>query len=49
MGLSRELAHCTLRFSLGYKTSKQDIAQTLQLLKEVIESSKNIVRFVSCK
>ncbi len=49
MGLSRELAHCALRFSLGYRTSEQDIEVTLQLLKEVIESSKNIVRFVSCK
>ncbi|MFA9452473.1 MAG: IscS subfamily cysteine desulfurase [Candidatus Aminicenantaceae bacterium] len=49
MGLSQELAHCALRFSLGYKTIEQDIEQTLQLLKEVIESSRNIVRFVSCK
>lgn len=49
MGLSQELAHCALRFSLGYKTSEQDIEHTLQLLKEVIESSRNIVRFVSCK
>jgi cysteine sulfinate desulfinase/cysteine desulfurase-like protein len=49
MGLSQEMAHCALRFSLGYRTSGSDIDLTLQLLEEVIESSRNIVRFVSCK
>ena len=49
MGLTEEEAHCALRFSLGYENCEEEIEQTIHLLEEIIESSKNIVRFVSCK
>lgn len=49
MGLTEEQAHCAVRFSLGYENSEEEIARVIQLLEEIIEHSKNIVRFVSCK
>lgn len=49
MGLSEEEAHCSLRFSLSYKTSEQEIDETIQAIKEIIEMSKNSIRFIPCK
>ena len=49
MGLTEEQVHCALRFSLGHDTTEEDIGRTIKLLAEVIERSKKIVRFVSCK
>jgi cysteine desulfurase NifS len=49
MGLSEEDVHCALRFSLGHDTAEEDIERTIDLLEQVIERSRNIVRFVSCK
>ena len=49
MGLTREEAHCALRFSLGYTTTEDEIDRTIRLLGEVIKHSRNIVRFVACK
>ncbi len=49
MGLTKEQAHCALRFSLGYENSEEEIERVIQLSEEVINNSKNIVRFVSCK
>jgi cysteine desulfurase NifS len=49
MGLSEEEAHCALRFSLGHENTAQEIDRTLELLDEIINHSRHIVRFVSCK
>jgi cysteine desulfurase NifS len=49
MGLTEEEVHCALRFSLGHDTTERNIKRTIELLSEVIERSRNIVRFVSCK
>ena len=49
MGLTEEEAHCSLRFSLGYKTSEDQILKSLDIIREIINSSKNIIRFVPCK
>ena len=49
MGLSEEEAHCALRFSLGIENTDEDIERTLQVLAEVITTSANDVRFVSCR
>ena len=49
MGLSTEQAHCALRFSLGRETTSQDIARTLAALRQVIEQTGNLVRFVPCR
>ncbi|MCK5566987.1 MAG: cysteine desulfurase, partial [Actinomycetia bacterium] len=49
MGLTEEEAHCSLRFSLGYKTSEGQILKSLDIIREIINTSKNIIRFVPCK
>jgi cysteine desulfurase NifS len=49
LGLTEEQVHCALRFSLGHDTTDDDIDYTIDLLAEVVERSRNIVRFVSCK
>ena len=49
MGLTEEEAHCSLRFSLGYKTSEEEILKSLDIIREIINSSKNIIRFLPCK
>ena len=49
MGLSEEEAHCALRFSLGIENTDEHIERTLQVLGEVITTSANDVRFVSCR
>ncbi len=49
MGLSQEQAHCALRFSFGYLNTETEIERTLDLLEQVIQRSKHMVRFVSCK
>jgi len=49
MGLSEEEAHCALRFSLGIANTDEQIDRTLRLLEDVINTSVNNVRFVSCR
>ena len=49
MGLTDEEAHCALRFSLGYENTREEIDWVIRNLKEIIEQSKNIIRFISCK
>ena len=49
MGLSEEEAHCALRLSLGHGTKAEEIDYTVRMFKELIENSKNMVRFISCK
>jgi len=49
MGLTEEEAHCSLRFSLGHETSEEEILKSLDIIREIINSSKNIIRFISCK
>ncbi|MCB2226108.1 MAG: aminotransferase class V-fold PLP-dependent enzyme [Desulfarculaceae bacterium] len=49
MGLSDEEAHCALRFSLGRENTADEIERTLQLMRQVIAESENLVRFVPCR
>lgn len=49
MGMSEEEAHCTVRFSLGTGNTQEDIAETLRLLKEVLDTSVSTIRFASCR
>jgi cysteine desulfurase NifS len=49
MGLSEEEAHCSVRLSLGLGNSEEHIDRTIRLLEQVVQSSKNIVRFVPCR
>lgn len=46
---TEEDAHCTLRFSLGTGNTEEEIHTALRLLEEVIDTSNNAVRFVSCR
>jgi len=49
MGYSREEAHCSLRFSLSHRTTEEDISAALDIIKDVIIDSRNIIRFIPCK
>jgi cysteine sulfinate desulfinase/cysteine desulfurase-like protein len=49
MGLSKEEAHCSLRFSLGIDNSEEEVEKAVHLLEEVIHGSSANVRFVSCR
>jgi len=49
MGLTREEAHCCVRFSLGTDTTEEDIDLTLGALRGVIAESAGVVRFAPCR
>lgn len=49
MGLSEEQAHCSVRFSLGIHTTNQEITQSLERFRQVIDESKLTVRFIPCR
>jgi cysteine desulfurase NifS len=49
IGLNEEDAHCSLRFSLGHKTTEEEILRALDIIKDIIVDSKNIIRFIPCK
>ena len=49
MGLTEDEAHCSLRFSLGVDTSKEDINYVLESMGQVVERSRNFINFVPCR
>ena len=49
MGLSEEVAHCTIRLSLGIDTTGEQIIRTLEALEAVKIESMTTVRFVPCR
>jgi cysteine desulfurase NifS len=49
MGLSETDAHCSIRLSLGYHTTRREIDRTLQCMDEVINDSRAMVRFIPCR
>jgi cysteine desulfurase NifS len=49
IGLSEEDAHCSLRFSLGHNTTEEEILRALDIIKDIIVDSRNIIRFIPCK
>ncbi|MGD2089083.1 MAG: IscS subfamily cysteine desulfurase [Candidatus Aminicenantes bacterium] len=49
MGLTENEAHNSLRFSLGMGNTREDIEYTLEMLDDVVRTSRNIVRFVPCR
>jgi len=49
MGLSKEEAHCSVRFSLGMGNVEEEIDLTLAALRHVVNTNKEVVRFVSCR
>nr|CRH05417.1 Conserved protein of unknown function[Include Molybdopterin related domain and Aminotransferase domain] [Candidatus Magnetococcus massalia] len=49
MGIDKESAHCSVRFSLGSGSTEQEVEQLLEILKEVLDRSAGSIRFVSCR
>ncbi|MGC9444995.1 MAG: IscS subfamily cysteine desulfurase [Candidatus Methanospirareceae archaeon] len=49
IGLSDEEAHCSVRISLGVRTTEEEIMRVLQLLKEILEEEQTILRFAVCR
>ncbi len=49
MGLTEEQAHCSVRFSLGYQNTIEEINRVISTIKAIILESKKIIRFVSCR
>jgi cysteine sulfinate desulfinase/cysteine desulfurase-like protein len=49
LGLSEDEAHCTVRFSLGASTSKEDIDYTAAALQELYNDKLGVIRFVPCR
>jgi cysteine desulfurase len=42
MGLPYEVAHGTLRFTLGRKTTKEDIEKIIEVLPGIVETLRKI-------
>jgi len=49
LGLSTEETHCTVRFSLGASTTREDIDYTVEALEELFHNSLGAIRFVPCR
>jgi cysteine desulfurase NifS len=49
MGLSEENVHCSVRFSLGMRTTEDDIDRTIAMIDETINKQEPTVRFVACR
>jgi cysteine desulfurase NifS len=49
LGLSEEEAHCSVRISLGVRTTEEEVDRTLSFLKEIVQEEKTIVRFAVCR
>jgi len=49
LGLSEDEAHCTVRFSLGASTTREDIDYTVAALEELYSNKLGVIRFVPCR
>jgi cysteine desulfurase NifS len=49
LGLSEDEAHCTVRFSLGISTTKEDIEYTVDAMAELLDNRLGVIRFVPCR
>jgi cysteine desulfurase NifS len=49
MGLTENEAHSSLRLSPGIGNTGDDIEYTLEMLDDVVRTSRNIIRFVPCR
>ncbi|MEF9426602.1 MAG: aminotransferase class V-fold PLP-dependent enzyme, partial [Candidatus Mariimomonas ferrooxydans] len=49
MGLSEEEAHCSIRLSLGFGNTIEEIDRIISFFKEVIHDAGSTVRFVPCR
>ncbi|HJV37104.1 IscS subfamily cysteine desulfurase, partial [Geomonas sp.] len=49
MGLTPQEAHCSVRFSLGWGNTEEEIDYLLASLRELLGETRNVVRFVPCR
>jgi cysteine sulfinate desulfinase/cysteine desulfurase-like protein len=49
MGMSRDDAHCSLRFSLDTETTGEDVEYAIASVREVLERSREFVHFAPCR
>jgi cysteine desulfurase NifS len=49
MGLTENEAHNSLRLSLGVGNTREDIDYTLEMLDDVVRTSKNVIQFAPCR
>lgn len=49
MGLSEEDAHCSIRISLGYENTLEEIDRAVESISEIVHNKGAQVRFVSCR
>lgn len=49
MGRSAADAHCAVRFSLAYDTTRAEIDETISALGHVLREIQTTVRFLPCK
>lgn len=49
MGLSDEEVHCSIRVSLGVRTTEEEIDRMLACLEEIIHNQQAVVRFAICR
>jgi cysteine desulfurase NifS len=49
MGISEEDAHCSIRISLGYENTIEEIDRAIEVIEEIVHNKGAEVRFVSCR
>jgi cysteine desulfurase NifS len=49
MGLSEEDAHCSVRISLGYENTVEEIDRAVEAIGQIVHDKGAEVRFVSCR
>jgi cysteine sulfinate desulfinase/cysteine desulfurase-like protein len=49
MGLTDEEAHCSIRLSLGWENSRDEVDGFLSAAADILKNGEATVRFVSCR
>jgi cysteine sulfinate desulfinase/cysteine desulfurase-like protein len=49
MGLTDHEAHCSIRLSLGIENTEEEVVRAISLIREVVLTSQQSVRFVPCR
>jgi cysteine desulfurase NifS len=49
MGLSEEEAHCSIRLSLGFENTGDEIDRVISIFERVVQDAQSTVRFVPCR
>jgi len=49
MGLTPEQAHCSVRLSMGWGTTDDDVDYTLARVEQVLRDTAGAIRFMGCR